>query len=137
MPHLSAARAGLLIFRQIVDELLSRQIRRQSPPTVPVGRGTWRGCRLGQRFRNGRRRGQLIQQHLEQQHLLGIDLLRRAAELPTQQLLQLMLKTVDLAALLLQLFEELRPLSAKKFDFLSKLREFPLRYGATVRGHAL
>ena len=55
--------------------------------------------------------------------------------MPAEQLLQAMLQGVDLAALLLQLLEELLALGAKQLDFLSKLAQFGER--VTLRGHAL
>src|ERR1043166_2776785 len=135
VPHLPAARAGLLIFRQIVDDPLARQIRGQASSPVAVGRRSW--CGFGWRFRRECGRGQLIQDRFEEYQLLGIDLLRRATEPSAEHLLQLVLQAVDLAILLLQLFEDLRSLGAKKLDLLSKLREFRIGNDATLPGHAL
>ena len=60
----------------------------------------------------------MFQQLLEQQHLLGIDLLGGLTVEPPQQTLEPMLKLFDGAGVFLLLFEELLPLGPKKFNFL-------------------
>jgi hypothetical protein len=77
----------------------------------------------------------LVEQRLEELHLLGIKGFGGAPEVAAEQLLQPVLQSVDFAALLLQLLEELLALGAKQLDFLSKLAQFDERM--TFRGHAL
>ena len=69
-------------------------------------------------------RSELLQQVLEQQHLLGVDLLGGGPVEPPQQALELMLKLFDGAGVFLLLFEELLPLGPQEFNFL--LETLPL-----------
>lgn len=65
----------------------------------------------------------MIQQRLEQQHLLGIKLLCGSPIEAPQQVLELVLELFDRAALVLQLIEELLSLGAEKFDFAGRLQQ--------------
>jgi len=107
---------------------------------VAVDRGSGRGRHGLGRFRSRRRRrGQLGEQRLEEGHLLRIELLGRAPEQPPQQVLQLVLELLDRAVVLRLLLQQLLPLGAEQFHFLTQLLEFGSggseRWG-TVRGHA-
>jgi len=100
-----------------MNDLLARQVRRQSATTMPP---TLRHDLVRHRLGLGdvfhrRLRDALVQQILEQQLLIGVDLLRRPAIVTTQQRLQLMLQTGDLANVAVLLFEKLLALRAKQF----------------------
>jgi hypothetical protein len=69
-------------------------------------------------------RGQLIQQPFEQEHLLGVDLLRGSPVEPPQQVLELVLELLDRAGALLPLLQQLLTLGPQQLVLLAKLREF-------------
>jgi hypothetical protein len=138
VPQLPATRAGLLVFRQIVDDLLPRQVGRQAPPAVAVGRTCGRG-RRGLRRRRGDRRDQLVQQRLEELHLLRIELLGRASIEPPQQRLELVLQLLDRAGVLGLLLQELLSLGAEQFILLLEPLQLAgpcVRRTGTLLGHA-
>jgi hypothetical protein len=120
VPKLPAARTGLLVFRQVMNDLLARQVRRQ--PTTAMAfaptprrlflRRLRRGLLVRRHFRDG-----LVDQVLEQQPLMRIHLFRRPTVVATQQRLNLVLQVINLAIALFELFEELVSLGAKQLHF--------------------
>ena len=106
VPQLPAAWTGLLVFRQVMNDLLTRQIRRQSATAMTFTPLRHRRFLIAgilrRQFRNG-----FVDQVLEQQPLTRIHLLRRAPEVTTQQRLHLVLQVVDLAQLPMLFFEKL------------------------------